>query len=423
VSTAAAEALSVLALLAVLAFAVAVPRGLPEATLAVPLAVLVVSVGALPRSAAQHELRALLPTVVFLAAVLVLGHLCEVAGVFRYAGAAMGTLSRGSPARLLGWVFTAAAVATAVLSLDATVVLLTPVVFATATSLNMRPKPHVYACTHLANSASLLLPVSNLTNLLAFSASGLTFLHFGALMALPWLTVLGVEWVAFRLFFAADLASSGARRRGERAALPAFALTVVALTMVGFGVSSLVHIQPLWPAAAGAGVLLARELAASPRGAHVRVLRAALSAASPLFAVFVLALGVVVAAAARNGIGTLVRDILPGSPTLLSLLAVAAVAAALSNLVNNLPAVLLLVPTLASNGAALVLAALLGVNIGPNLSYVGSLATLLWRRLLRHRQLEPALGEYVRLGVITVAPALLAGVLALWAGLRTIGAG
>jgi arsenical pump membrane protein len=78
-------------------------------------------------------------------------------------------------------------VTTAVLSLDTTVVLLTPVVFATAARLDIRAQPHVYACTHLANSASLLLPVSNLTNLLAFAATGLAFGHFAALMALPWL--------------------------------------------------------------------------------------------------------------------------------------------------------------------------------------------------------------------------------------------
>jgi arsenical pump membrane protein len=60
------------------------------------------------------------------------------------------------------------------------------VVFATAASLGLRAKPHVYACTHLANSGSLLLPVSNLTNLLAFTASGLSFGAFTLLMALPW---------------------------------------------------------------------------------------------------------------------------------------------------------------------------------------------------------------------------------------------
>jgi hypothetical protein len=84
-------------------------------------------------------------------------------------------------------VFVVASVTTAVLSLDATVVLLTPVVIGAAARVGARPKPHAYACTHLANSASLLLPVSNLTNLLAFAASGLSFTRFAALMALPWL--------------------------------------------------------------------------------------------------------------------------------------------------------------------------------------------------------------------------------------------
>lgn len=90
--------------------------------------------------------------------------------------------------------FGIAAVTTAVLSLDATVVLLTPVVFGIAARLDMRARPYVYACTHLANSASLLLPVSNLTNLLAFAAGGLAFGRFAALMTLPWLAVIGIEY-------------------------------------------------------------------------------------------------------------------------------------------------------------------------------------------------------------------------------------
>ena len=73
-----------------------------------------------------------------------------------------------------------AAVTTAVLSLDATVVLLTPVVLATAARCGVPARPHAYATAHLANTASLLLPVSNLTNLLAFSAAGLSFVHFTA---------------------------------------------------------------------------------------------------------------------------------------------------------------------------------------------------------------------------------------------------
>jgi arsenical pump membrane protein len=81
----------------------------------------------------------------------------------------------------------------------------------------------VYACTHLANSASLLLPVSNLTNLLAFAASGLAFGRFAALMTVPWLAAIAVEYAVFRRFFAADLntgdrnTATGTQSAGARA--------------------------------------------------------------------------------------------------------------------------------------------------------------------------------------------------------------
>src|SRR5919108_672868 len=256
-----AETIAVGLLAATLAFAVVRPRGLPEAVAAVPAALLVVALGILPVRAALDELRSLGPTVGFLAAVLLLAELCEREGLFAAAGQRMAVASGGRPVALLGLVFAVGAAVTAVLSLDATVVLLTPVVFQTAARLRLRPKPHIYACTHLANSASLLLPVSNLTNLLAFRASGLSFARFATIMTLPWLAAVG-----------------------------------------------------------------------------------------------------------------------PGT----------------------------------------VLACLVGVNVGPNLTYVGSLATLLWRRVLRERDAEPAVGEFLRLGALTVPAGLLAATTALWVALRAL---
>lgn len=154
-----------------------------------------------------------------------------------------------------------AALITAALSLDATVVLLTPVVFATAARLGARAKPHVYACTHLSNTASLLLPVSNLTNLLAFAASGLSFTRFAALMALPWLVAIGAEYVVIRRFFATDLdAGAEAPPADEPRELPLFALLTVAGTLAGFVLTSALGINPAWAAAAGAAVLAARAL-------------------------------------------------------------------------------------------------------------------------------------------------------------------
>ncbi len=121
-------------------------------------------------------------------------------------------MSHHDPVRLLTGTFALASATTAVLSLDTTVVLLTPVVHETATRMRLRARPHVYACTHLANSASLLLPVSNLTNLLAFSISGLSLAGFTAAMGLPWVVAIAVEYVVFRLFFRADLTARARRR-------------------------------------------------------------------------------------------------------------------------------------------------------------------------------------------------------------------
>ena len=123
----------------------------------------------------------------------------------------MAVGSRGRPRRLLAMVFLVAAGTTAMLSLDATVVLLTPIVFTTAARLPANPRPHVYACSHLANTASLLLPVSNLTNLLAFRASGLSFTRFGGLMVAPWLIALSIEWLVLSRSFTGELRRTSPR--------------------------------------------------------------------------------------------------------------------------------------------------------------------------------------------------------------------
>src|SRR3954467_12254534 len=199
------EVVALLVLAATLAAAVARPRWAPEWLVAGAGALLLVALGVISAAGARGALSDLGPTVGFLAALLLLADGSRRAGVFDALGAAMATGARGRPRRLLAMVFLVAAATTAVLSLDATVVLLPPVVFATAARLRASARPHVYACSHLANSASLLLPVSNLTNLLAFRASGLSFARFAALMALPWLAVIGIEWLVLSGSFRSDL--------------------------------------------------------------------------------------------------------------------------------------------------------------------------------------------------------------------------
>jgi arsenical pump membrane protein len=406
--------LALVALAVVLGFAMIRPRGWPEAVAAVPAAGLLIGFGVIPWHDAVAEVDKLLPVVGFLAAVLVLAKLCDDEGLFRAAGAAMARSNSGHQHRLLATVFVIAAATTAILSLDATVVLLTPVVLATARALRVPARPHAYATAHLANSASLLLPVSNLTNLLAFGAAGLSFLHFTALMTLPWVAAVGVEFVLLRWFFARELAVRPVHDTApEKVQVPVFVLAVLALTLAGFAVTSLFGVSPAWAALAGAVVLAVRALARR----ETTVARIVEALDVPFLA-FVLCLGVVVAAVMVHGLDSAMRDVLPVGDTLPALLGIAAIATLLSNVVNNLPAVLVLLPLV--SGPAAVLAVLIGVNVGPNLTYVGSLANLLWRSVVR-RDMRAGFVEFSRVGLVTTPVTLVVAVLCLWLGTRVIG--
>ena len=236
-------------------------------------------------------------------------------------------------------------------------------------------------------------------------------------MALPWLVVIGTEYLVFRWAFAEDLhAPAGPASAPAAAGTPWFALGVLAATLVGFGLSEPAGVRPVWIAAAGAVVLAARRLRAGTAAELGRLLRAA----NLPFCGFVFALGVVVLAVRAGPVGAAVRALVPDRADLTGLLTAAVLAAVLANLLNNLPATLMLAPLVAGS-PGLVLAVLVGVNLGPNLTYVGSLATLLWRQILHARDHPPAVREFLRLGVLTVPAGLLVGVAALWLSLRISG--
>lgn len=408
-----AEVASVAVLLVALLGAIVRPRGLSEAVFAVPGTVLLVLLGVVSWSQVADTVRELGPTVAFLAGILLFGHLCAEAGVFDYFGAVAARSSGGRPVRLLPTVVSLAAGVTAVLTLDATVVLVTPVVLHTTHQLRIRSRPHLFACAHLANSGSLLLPVSNLTNLLAFAATGLSFGRFTLLMALPWLVSCALDGLALRLYFRRDLTG----RSSDTVAVadpPRYALAVLALTVAGFVITSAVHVAPAW-AALGGVVLLGGPALAARRTTPWRLV----AEANPGFVAFVLALGVIFDGVNRGAIHTALAQLVPDGTTLPALIGIALLAAGLANVVNNIPATLALLP-LVSGSPLAVLAVLVGVNIGPNLTFVGSLATLLWRRQLVEPD-HPSARTFHVLGALSTVPILLAATVTLWAVSTAVG--
>lgn len=268
-----------------------------------------------------HDVIDLAEVVGFLVAIMVLATACADAGLFEAIDARLARLGR-EPGRALAWAVVASAVVTVVLSLDATVVLLTPIVMIASG----RRRDHAYATVRLANSGSLLLPVSNLTNLLVFPATGLSFLGFAWAMLPVWLLVIAAEYVVLRRRFGADVTSTPALL--DTPAVPLYPAAVVIAVL--FALSG--GVTPWIPATAGAIVVAGVGLVRGWSEPRKRV-----SAANLTLAGLVIVWGGFVAFVASTDVGAAIADVLPTGSSPGSVIAIALLAMLAANLVNTLP--------------------------------------------------------------------------------------
>jgi arsenical pump membrane protein len=336
----------------------------------------------------------------FLVAVTVLAELADTAGVFDAAARGCARLARGSSRRLFALVAALATLTTVLLSLDTTAVLLTPVVLALAQRLGLRPLPFALLAVWLANTASLLLPVSNLTNLLALHRLGLGTHEYAAHMWLAAVATTMVTVCYLGLVFRRDL-----RVRFD----PPPRESAADRTLFGGGVAGCACLgalgalgqQPWLAATVGAGVSLVPFLVRRREALRPRLLPWRL-------VLLVDGLFLVVSAAGQHGLDHLLADA-AGTGTLRT----AAVGAAASNVVNNLPAYLALERVVPPHHTSQLLGLLIGTNAGPLVLVWGSLATLLWRERCRARGVTVGPGQFAVLGLGGVPLLLLAG----WLGL------
>ena len=382
----------------------------PLWAVAVALAALVVAVGWLPLDAAEELAERVGPILLFLVAITVVAEMCAAAGLFDAAASWAVRLARGSRLRLWGLVVLLACVCTIVLSLDTTAVLVTPVVLTLARRTGSRPLPFALTVLALANTASLLLPVSNLTNLLA--AHRYARLEPGtsytATMWLPALVVIAVTVLYLLVAHHRDLRgtfeASAPTAERDHVLLPLAALVTVAL-----GVCFAVGLPVAVVALGGAGVLLTVTLV------RRRDLVAPVGELVPWRTVLVVAsLFVAVEAWQVHGLGDLLARFAGTGTGTGDLLQVAGAGAVAANAVNNLPAYLALEPAAGGDPARLA-ALLVGVDAGPLVTPWASVATVLWWvQCSRHWMGFREVGWWplVRQGLVLAPLAVVAGTLA-----------
>lgn len=345
------------------------------------------------------------PILAFVVAVTVVAELAARAGVFDMVASLLARLSRGRTTLLWGLIVLLAILATAFLSLDTTAVLLTPVVVAVARANGLPPLPFAFATVWLANTASLVLPVSNLTNLLAVDrlSDGGT-IGFVAVMAAPAaiaiLITVVILWLRYRTRLRGTFAPAPLPRIADRS------LFVVAAVVVGAMLPLLVSgLEPWIPASAAAVVLVVVFAVRSPRALRLSLVP---------WSLLVFASGLFLVAGVAESVEALdaVAAWLGSGSDVVSLWGVAGAGALGANVVNNLPAYLALEP--AAWGSPERLAALLvGVNAGPLITPWASLATLLWHQRLVADGVEVPWRRFILWGTLVAPLVVLLAVLPL----------
>ena len=335
------------------------------------------------------------PPFALVAGLLLIGSVAAADGLFEAVGARLARVP-GDGVVLLCCLLVLVAAVTVVLNLDTSVVFLTPILLHSASSRGVDERAFLYGSVLMANSASLLLPGSNLTNLLVLGGQRVGGLSFASRMLPAWIAAVVVTAAVLIGWRWRDLRAQSVRHPSVQA--PPWRPGAGMVATVAAAILVLVLADPALP-------VLGLGLAT----AGAQITRGRLSAKAAAHAVNIPLLGGVFVLAAVLGMVARLWDA-PGQfvHTLGSWQA-AGLGAVASVLINNLPAAMLLTPTVPPHPRAL----LLGLNLGPNLALSGSLSAILWMRVARANAAAPSAATYTRLGLLIVPCSIAAGLAAL----------
>jgi arsenical pump membrane protein len=386
------------------------PFRIHEAIWALGGACLLVGLGLLPFAAAIAGIDNGVDVYLFLIGMMLLAEVARATGLFDWLASQAAAHARGSPTRLFGLVYGVGILVTAFLSNDATAVVLTPAVAAVCRSSKVEdPLPYLLICAFIANAASFVLPIANPANLVVYAGDMPSLLQWVSRFALPSIAAIGVTFLVLRRTqrhalerpIAASVAAPELSLEGKAAAMGIVVTAIALLTtsamqwrlgfptcLAGLGTLALVSLMRArfpWP--------LLREISWG---------------VIPLVAgLFVLVEGV-----RETGVVQLLTELLREQTRHSVDLAAAAggvLIALASNLLNNLPSGLIAGAVVQTAGAGTTIksAVLIGVDLGPNLSVTGSLATILWLTALRREGIAVKPLDFLKLGALVMPPALI----------------
>jgi arsenical pump membrane protein len=394
---------------------IARPWNLPEFIWAIAGATLLVLFNLLPWPDALAAAGKGTDVYFFLIGMMLLAEVARQEGLFDWLAAWAVRHSQGSAKRLFLIVYVVGTIVTVLLSNDATAVVLTPAVYAATRAAKVEPLPYLFICAFIANAASFVLPISNPANLVVFGKQMPPLADWLRIFALPSVVAIVATYLALRLTqrhaLDAEVAEVGdisPLTTGGALAAFGIALTAVVLLMA----SAMGRDLGLPTFIAGAAVTAVILLIG--RQSPLPVIRDISWSVLPLVA----ALFILVEGLNRTGVlpalAVLLKEATAASPQATSWIAGIVVAVA-SNLANNLPVGLIAATTsqAAQVPAHVTGAILIGVDLGPNLSVTGSLATILWLIALRREGEGVSALRFLKLGLVVMPPALLLSLAAL----------
>ncbi|MDE2363682.1 MAG: arsenic transporter [Hyphomicrobiales bacterium] len=391
------------------------PLRLPEYVFACAGALALVAAGLLPPNDALAAVLEGTDVYLFLVGMMLLSEIARQEGLFDWAAIHAVRAARGSPRRLFALVYLVGTIVTIFLSNDATAVVLTPAVYAATKAAAVEPLPYLFVCAFIANAASFVLPISNPANIVMFGARMPHLPQWLAVFALPSVVSILVTYLVLRIAQRRELAGKIELAPDERnlsasgrfvgAGLALAALVLVLASSRGWD---------LGPPTFASGVIVTIVALVIARSSPIGVLKHVSWGVLPLVAgLFVLVEGLAHIGAIA-ALAAVLREAAAAAPRETAV-AGGLAAGFLANIVNNLPLGLIAASAsrLAETPLHVAAGLLIGVDLGPNLSVTGSLATLLWLIAIR-REGENVSGlRFLKLGALVMTPALVLALLAL----------